>query len=169
MAEPERTTSFAKSVKGLHHEESALDRARALRDQFAHVQEQSNEKQKSRQTEKPRETEQVGSQMVRNDKPLLQPTPRGNMRQAPDRFAAYRKLQREHKNAGTSFEEKAARHVEQQKAAPKPAHDLAAAANAHAANEQVKKAAAEKAYKAFQERQQQIHNQERPHDRDRER
>jgi CRISPR-associated endonuclease/helicase Cas3 len=27
MAEPERTTSFAKSVAGLHHEDSALDRA----------------------------------------------------------------------------------------------------------------------------------------------
>ena len=165
MAEPERTTSFAKSVKGLHHEESALDRARALRDHFVHVQEQNSEKQKSRQTEKPRETEQVGSQMVRNDKPLLQPTPRGNLRQAPDRFAAYRKLQREHKKSGTSFEEKAARHFEQEKAAPKPAHDLAAAAHARPENEDAKRQAAQKAMQAFHERQQQI----RDLDRDRER
>ena len=62
MAEPERTTSFAKSVEGLHKEESALDRARSLRDQFTHAQEQNNEKQKPREAEKPQgETEKSGS------------------------------------------------------------------------------------------------------------
>jgi len=95
MAEPERTTSFAKSVEGLHHEESALDRARALRDQFAHAQEQNNEKQKPREAEKPRdETEKSGSQMVREDAPVMRPTPSGPMRQ-PDRQAAYGKLAKE--------------------------------------------------------------------------
>ena len=48
MAEPERATSFAKSVEGLQHEESALDHARALRDQFARAQ---NDNQKQKETE----------------------------------------------------------------------------------------------------------------------
>ncbi len=46
----DRPTSVAKSVEGLHHEESA--RARALRDQFARAQ-NDNEQQKERQTERP--------------------------------------------------------------------------------------------------------------------
>src|ERR1035438_2245332 len=94
MAEPERTTSFAKSVEGLHKEESALDRARSLRDQFTHAQEQSNQKQ----AERPRETEKAGSQMVKDDKPVLRPTPNGPMRQMPDRQAAVAKLGKEHDN-----------------------------------------------------------------------
>jgi hypothetical protein len=95
MAEPERTTSFAKSVEGLHHEESALDRARALRDQFTHAQEQNNEKQKLREAERPQgETEKSGSHMVRQDAPHMRPTPSGPMRQ-PDRQAAYSKLAKE--------------------------------------------------------------------------
>src|ERR1017187_1178122 len=49
----DRPTSAAKSVEGLHHKESALDRARALRDRFTHAQEQNNEKQKPREAEKP--------------------------------------------------------------------------------------------------------------------
>ena len=94
MAEPERTTSFAKSVEGLHKEESALDRARSLRDQFTHAQEQNNEKQKPREAEKPQDTEKSGSQMVKEDAPVLRPTPSGPMRQ-PDRQAAYGKLAKE--------------------------------------------------------------------------
>jgi hypothetical protein len=164
MAEPERTTSFAKSVEGLHHEESALDRARSLRDQFVHAQEQNNEKQ--REAEKPRDTEKTGSQMVKDDRPVLQPTPRGNMRQTPDRFAAYRKLEREHKKAGTSLEQKA-RALHENKPAP-PTHDRFAAAsqpdNAKQ-NEAVKTEAARKAMENFHARQQQI----RDHERDRER
>src|SRR5260370_37905154 len=105
MAEPERTTSFAKSVEGLHHEESALDRARALRGQFAHAQEQNNEKQKPREAEKPQgETEKSGSQMVRNDRPLMRPTPSGPMRATPDRYAAATKLGKEHDNADAKIE-----------------------------------------------------------------
>jgi hypothetical protein len=95
MADPERTTSFAKTVEGLHREESALDHARALRDQFAHAQEQNNERQKPRESEKPRgETEKSGSQMVKEDAPALRPAPSGPMR-APDRQAAYSKLAKE--------------------------------------------------------------------------
>jgi hypothetical protein len=91
----ERPTSFAKSVEGLHKEESALDRAPALRDQFQHAQEQNNEKQKAREAERPREdTEKSGSQMVRQDAPAMRPTPSGPMRQ-PDRQAAYGKLAKE--------------------------------------------------------------------------
>jgi hypothetical protein len=93
MADPERTTSFAKSVEGLHHEESALDRARALRDQFVHAQEQHA--QKPREAERPQgETEKSGSPMIRQDAPVLRPTPSGPMRQ-PDRQAAYSKLAKE--------------------------------------------------------------------------
>jgi hypothetical protein len=91
----ERPTSFAKSIEGLHQEESALDRARALRDQFQHAQEQNNDKQKTREAERPRdETEKSGSQMVRQDAPVMRPTPSGPMRE-PDRQAAYGKLAKE--------------------------------------------------------------------------
>src|SRR5260370_39987911 len=96
MAEPERTTSFAKNVEGLHKEESALDRARSLRDQFTHAQEQNNEKQKPRETEKPQgETEKSGSAMVKDDAPVLRPTPNGPMRQMADRQASAAKLSKE--------------------------------------------------------------------------
>jgi hypothetical protein len=100
MAEPERTTSFAKSVEGLHKEESALDRARALRDRFTHAQEQSNQKQADR----PRETEKAGSQMVKDDQPVLRPTPNGPMRQMPDRQAAAARLGKEHDNGAARIE-----------------------------------------------------------------
>jgi hypothetical protein len=90
----ERTTSFAKSVEGLHHEPSALDRARALRDQFLHAQEEVKEPAKPREAEKPQEGEKTGSQMIREHAPVLRPTPNGPMRQ-PDRQAAYGKLAKE--------------------------------------------------------------------------
>jgi hypothetical protein len=91
----ERTTSFAKSVEGLHHEPSALDRARALRDQFNHAQEQNNERQKPREAEKPQEGEKTGSQMIREHAPLMHPAPNGPLRQAVDRQASAAKLSRE--------------------------------------------------------------------------
>ena len=95
MGEPERTTSFAKSVEGLHKEQSALDNARALRDRFAHAQEQNNEKQKPREAEKLQgETEKSGSQTVKEDAPVLRPTPSGPMR-APDRQIAHAKVAKE--------------------------------------------------------------------------
>jgi hypothetical protein len=90
----DRPTSVAKSIEGLHQEESALDRARALRDQFAHAQEQNNQKQ----AERPRETEKAGSQMIREDRPELRPTPSGPMRQMADRQASVAKLAKEHDN-----------------------------------------------------------------------
>jgi hypothetical protein len=96
----ERPTSVAKGIEGLHQEESALDRARALRDQFAHAQEQNNQKQ----AERPRETEKAGSQMVKDDRPVLRPTPNGPMRQMPDRQAAVAKLAQEHDNADAKIE-----------------------------------------------------------------
>ena len=80
MAE-ERKTSFAKDVDGLHKEESALDRARALRDQFAHAQEQNNNKEQNRQGERLQgETEKSGSQMVRQDAPGMHLRPGGAAR-----------------------------------------------------------------------------------------
>ena len=105
MAEPERTTSFAKSVEGLHKEESALDRARSLRDQFTHAQEQNNEKQKPREAEKPQETEKSGSQMVATDAPVLRPTPNGPMRQMADRQASAAKLSKERSDSAQKLEQ----------------------------------------------------------------
>ena len=90
----DRPTSVAMSVEGLHQEESA-DRARALRDRFTHAQEQSNHKQ----AERPREAEKAGSQMVKEDQPVLRPTPNGPMRQMPNRQAAVAKVGKEHDNS----------------------------------------------------------------------
>jgi hypothetical protein len=102
----DRPTSLAKSVDGLHHEESALDRARALRDQFAHAQEQNNEKQKPREAEKPHgESEKSGSQMVKDDAPVLRPTPSGPMRQTPDRQIASAKLAKEHNDTAEKLQQ----------------------------------------------------------------
>jgi hypothetical protein len=115
----ERTTSFAKSVEGLHKEESALDRARALRDQFAHAKEQNNEQQR-RAAERPRdETEKSGSQTVKEDAPVLRPTPNGPMRQA-DRSAAYGKVAKERSAENKKIE--ALKLAQQYKAAQK-SHD----------------------------------------------
>jgi hypothetical protein len=106
MAEPERTTSFAKSVEGLHKEESALDRARSLRDQFTHAQEQNNEKQKPREAEKPQgETEKSGSAMVKDDAPVLRPTPNGPMRQMADRQASASKLSKERTDSAQKLQQ----------------------------------------------------------------
>ena len=110
MAEPERperTTSFAKSVEGLHQEQSALDRARALRDQFARAQ-NDNQQQKERQTERP---PAEGSQTVKEDAPVLRPTPSGPMRATPDRQASAAKLGKERDSAAAKLE--AARKAQQ--------------------------------------------------------
>ena len=96
----DRPTSVAKSVEGLHQEESALDRARALRDQFARAQ-NDNQQQKESQTERP---PAEGSQMVKEDAPVLKPTPSGPMRATPDRYAAATKLGKEHDNADAKIE-----------------------------------------------------------------
>ncbi len=97
----DRPTSVAKSVEGLHHEESALDRARALREQFAHAQEQNNQKQKERQAERPHAE---GSKMVKEDAPVLKPD--AERPHAPDvrPQAAAAKLGKEHDNAGSKME-----------------------------------------------------------------
>lgn len=97
----DRPTSVSKSIEGLHYEESALDRARALRDQFNHAQEQNNEKQKPREAEKPPGD---GSQMVKADRPAPFPSPSGPMRQTPDRDAHAAKLAREHDTADAKLE-----------------------------------------------------------------
>ena len=126
MAEPERTTSFAKSVEGLHKEESALDRARSLRDQFTHAQEQNNEKQKPREAEKPQETEKSGSQMVSTDAPVLRPTPSGPMRQMADRQASAAKLSKERTDSAQKLQQAQQMRdafKEQQQKSPDHGHD----------------------------------------------
>jgi hypothetical protein len=113
----DRSTSFAKSVEGLHHEESALDRARSLRDQFVRAQ-NDNQKQKETEAEKP----PAGSQMVKQDAPVLRPTPSGPMRGTPDRYAAAMKLGKEHDKADAKIE--AARKAQEAfKARQGKAHD----------------------------------------------
>jgi len=126
MAEPERTTSFAKSVEGLHKEESALDHARSLRDQFTHAQEQNNEKQKPREAEKPQDTEKSGSQMVSTDAPVLRPTPSGPMRQMADRQASAAKLSKERNDSAQKLQQAQQMRdafKEQQQKAPDHGHD----------------------------------------------
>jgi hypothetical protein len=123
MAEPERTTSFAKSVEGLHKEENALDRARALRDQFAHAQEQNNQKQKPREAERPQgETEKSGSPMIRNDRPAPHLTPSGPMRTGGDRYASAAKLGKEH-DAADAKAQAARKALETFKARQAKTHD----------------------------------------------
>lgn len=116
----ERPTSFAKSVEGLHHEESALDRARALRDQFTRAQEQNNE-QKQQQAERPQgETEKSGSQMVRQDAPGMHLRPSGAMR-APDRQVFKSEIAKEHQAEDKKNE--AAKIAQEFKARQGPSHD----------------------------------------------
>ena len=126
MAEPERTTSFAKRVEGLHKEESALDRARSLRDQFTHAQEQNNEKQKPREAEKPQDTEKSGSAMVKDDAPVLRPTPNGPMRQMADRQASAAKLSKERNDSAQKLQQAQQMRdafKERQQKAPDHGHD----------------------------------------------
>lgn len=89
----DRPTSVAKSIEGLQHAESPLDRVRALRDQFARAQnDNQQQQQKERQTERP---PAQGSQMIREDAPSLKPAPRGHMRQMADRQASVSKVRKE--------------------------------------------------------------------------
>jgi len=98
----DRPTSFAKSVEGLHKEESALDNAVVLRNQFAIAKEKTVEQQ----NEKPQgETEKSGSQLVREDAPVLRPTPSGPMRAGPDRTASTAKLQKERMTEAQKLQE----------------------------------------------------------------
>lgn len=90
----ERTTSFAKSVEGLVHEESALDRARRVRDAF-------NERNAGTEHQKQDEAErlQSGSRTVQEDAPVLKPAPAGPLRHQPDSQAAYGRLAEERAEA----------------------------------------------------------------------
>jgi hypothetical protein len=91
---PDRDTSVSKKVKGLHEDENALDREKNLKDKFDPAKEQDNRKDL-----RPKGTERDGSRMIREDAPGLQPTPPGQIRRVPDRFAAIRKLEQDRKEA----------------------------------------------------------------------
>jgi hypothetical protein len=93
----DRTTSIAKGIEGLVHPESALDRARRIRDQFVRAQ-NDNQPPKARETEKP----PAGSQMVKEDMPVLRPSPSGPLRH-PDRHAAYGRLAQERTEASKNL------------------------------------------------------------------
>ncbi len=90
----QRTTSHAKSVEGLIEQESALDRARSLKEQFNRAQD-SQALEQSRQTEQAKGGAQQGSQMVKEDAPAPRPHPQGAMREGPDREASDAKVQKE--------------------------------------------------------------------------
>src|SRR5713101_7635036 len=94
----DRATSFAKGLDGLAQKDSALDRARALKEQFNRAANQQ-EQQQSRETEQAKSGTQQSSQMLKEDAPVLKPTPSGPMRQIPDRQAYAAKLQKEHDSA----------------------------------------------------------------------
>ena len=92
MGMADRPTSFAKSVEGLHKEESALDNAVVLRNQFAIAKEKTVEQQ----NEKPQgETEKSGSPMISKDAPALNMQPPRAMRQGQDRISSASKVKRE--------------------------------------------------------------------------
>ena len=90
----DRATSLAKNVDGLVQQESALDRAQSLKEQFNRAQ-HHQEHQKARETEQAKGGAQQGSQMVKDDAPVLRPTPSGPMRNSPDRNAFNANLQKE--------------------------------------------------------------------------
>ena len=112
----DRPTSAAKSVEGLHQEESALDRFLSLREQFARAQ-NDNQKQKETEAEKP----PAGSQMIKEDAPALKPPPSGPMRQMSDRQAAYGKLAKERSAENKKIE--AAKMAQEFKARQNKSHD----------------------------------------------
>lgn len=88
----QRTTSHAKSVDGLVQQESALDRARSLKEEFERAQKQQGHQ---KQSERSKGGAQQDSQMIRDDARTLRPTPTGPMRQGPDQTAYASKLQNE--------------------------------------------------------------------------
>ena len=90
----DRTTSFAKSIEGLTHPESALDHARRLRDAF--LQRQAEPEHERRQ-ERP---DDRGSALIRQDAPVPRLAPSGPMRGPADRQAAATRLggEREREN-----------------------------------------------------------------------
>ena len=101
--------------------ESALDRALALRDQFARAQ-NDNQKQKETEAEKPpSETEKSGSKMINQDAPVLRPTPSGPMRQMTDRQTASARLGKERGDAGKKNE--AAKMAQQFRSLQGKSHD----------------------------------------------
>ena len=91
---PDRDTSVSKKVKGLHQDENSLDREKNLKDKFDPAKEQDNRKDL-----RPERPERDGSRMIREDAPGLHPTPPGQIRQVPDRFAAIRKLEQDREEA----------------------------------------------------------------------
>jgi len=99
----DRATSFAKGLDGLAQKDSALDRARSLKEQFNRAA-THQEHQLSRETEQAKSGTQQGSQMVKEDAPVLKPTPSGPMRQIPDRQAYAAKLQKEHDSEAAKLE-----------------------------------------------------------------
>ena len=96
-------TSHAKTQDGLVHQESPLDRARALKEQFNRAANQQ-EKQQSRETEQVKSGTQQGSQTIKEDAPVLKPTPSGPMRETPDRQAYAAKQQKEHERENAKLD-----------------------------------------------------------------
>jgi hypothetical protein len=88
-----RGTSAAKNVDGLTHQESALDRARALKEQFNRAA-SHQEQQQSKETEQSKGSAQQGSQMVKKDAPPTRPKPPSPML-ALDRQAAHGNVAKE--------------------------------------------------------------------------
>jgi hypothetical protein len=97
-----RGTSAAKNVDGLAQQESVLDRARALKEQFNRAA-SHQEQQQSKETEQSQSGVQQAS-MTKEDAPVLRPTPTGPMRQGPDRAASTERLQKAHDSEAIKLE-----------------------------------------------------------------
>ena len=108
----DRTTSFAKSVEGLHHEPSALDRVKDLTVRIAMWFQP--------EPERPRAPERVqeGSRMVQADAPALRPTPSGPLRWGVDRQSAYTRLAAERKQERRKIRKAELKHDFSQRTAP---------------------------------------------------
>ena len=83
-----RSTSFAKTVDGLVHEESALDRALSLKEEFERA--KSVHEHAREQERPPRTQETMGTSHAPKPEPHLRPE--GNIRRAVDRKIDNEKL-----------------------------------------------------------------------------
>jgi hypothetical protein len=88
-------TSITKFLRGLYQEKNALDEQESVKEPF----DDASEGNKGANAPKPKAPELSGSRMVRDHAPTPGLRPTGYLRQVPDKFAAARKLEAEHKEA----------------------------------------------------------------------
>lgn len=87
-------TSISKFLRGIHHEKGALDEKESVKEDFR----KAADKGEDGRGVKPKAPE-LGSRMIRDHAPAMDMKPAGHLRQVPDRFAAARRLEAEHREA----------------------------------------------------------------------